>query len=179
MLISHDFSSYNTSKFLLLKCSLLKIHPFSFHHSFHSFPFSSTKPTKNFSFTFSVILFFSKQRRTFIFLLEKSQYKKSWMLLLLTLPVESTRHSLCYERWFGRSIVNLQIHLEFLNIDTRTSKVYSKPSLWIRLKFHSEQQCINRDVKLPYTRVWYREESSSSSLYNKLIINLHIDEMLC
>ena len=51
------------------------------------------------------------------------------MLLLLTLPADTTRHSLCYERWFGRSKVNLHIRSEFLSISTRTSTVYSKPSL--------------------------------------------------
>jgi len=51
------------------------------------------------------------------------------MLLLLTLPADTTRPSLCYERWFGRSKVNLYIHSEFLIIGTRTSMVYSKPFL--------------------------------------------------
>jgi len=51
------------------------------------------------------------------------------MLLLLTLHADTTRPSLCYERWFGRSKVNLHIHSKFLIIGTRTSTVYSKPFL--------------------------------------------------
>jgi len=51
------------------------------------------------------------------------------MLLLLTLPADMTRPSLCYERWFGESKVNLHIRSEFLIIGTWTSTVYSKPFL--------------------------------------------------
>ena len=95
--------------------------------SLFSFLLNLYTTTKDFPLTFHIVLFFiSQNKEESSFFFTRYQYKP-WTLLSLTLPTDTTHPSLCYERWFRRSKVNLHIHSKFLIIGTQQPTVYSKP----------------------------------------------------